>query len=149
MICRVFGRSHSYPPIYHEDIFIKRTFSNISSKHPPLLTEQSEKPWVSGNMKKGSSSVAWWSKRHRTGKEEAPWLYVGIDYQKRYSQVNAFDEKEELSPQSPGQAEVITPSQNRCRSIGCPACVTRTQISFPSLSPLGSSVVNTCAVCRG
>ena len=34
-----------------------------------------------------------------------------IDYQKRYSQVNAFDEKEELSPQSPGQAEVITPSQ--------------------------------------
>src|SRR5262249_51841208 len=33
--------------------------------------------------------------------------------------------------------EVITPSQNLCRSIGCAACVTRTQISLPPLSPLG------------
>ena len=27
------------------------------------------------------------------------------------------------------ELEVITPSQNLCRSIGCPVCVTRTQIS--------------------
>ena len=35
------------------------------------------------------------------------------------------------------ELEVITPSQNLCRSIGCSASFTRTQISFPPLSPLG------------
>ena len=39
------------------------------------------------------------------------------------------------------ELEVITPSQNLCRSIGWPACVTRTQISFPPLSPFGYSTV--------
>jgi ABC transporter substrate binding protein len=29
------------------------------------------------------------------------------------------------------ELEVITPSQNLCRSVGCPACVTLTQISLP------------------
>ena len=33
--------------------------------------------------------------------------------------------------------EVITPCQNLCRSIGCSASFTRTQISFPPLSPWG------------
>ena len=47
------------------------------------------------------------------------------------------------------ELEVITPSQNLCRSIGWPACVTRTQISFPPLSPFGYSTVNSCAVCKG
>jgi hypothetical protein len=35
------------------------------------------------------------------------------------------------------ELEVMTPSQNLCRSIGCRAWVTRTQISLPPLSPLG------------
>jgi hypothetical protein len=36
------------------------------------------------------------------------------------------------------ELEVITPSQNLCRSIGCPACVTRTQISLPPAIPWSS-----------
>jgi hypothetical protein len=44
------------------------------------------------------------------------------------------------------ELEVITPSQNLCRSIGCPDCLTRTQIWFPPLSPVGYSTVNNCAV---
>ena len=35
------------------------------------------------------------------------------------------------------ELEVITPSQNLCRSIGCSASFTRTQISFPPLSRWG------------
>lgn len=36
------------------------------------------------------------------------------------------------------ELEVITLCQNLCRSIGCSASFTQTQISFPPLSPWGS-----------
>jgi hypothetical protein len=35
------------------------------------------------------------------------------------------------------ELEVITPSQNLCKVIGCPGAVTRMQICFPPRSPWG------------